>query len=117
MLQSSAETTAGAMTALGITVALLVWVTALLCAFLWKQMYSSRKLPPGPFPLPIVGNVLQLELKNIPKSFTRVRKILLTWGRRIWELDVIRVHSTHCQTNCSELTELTVVSKSNIQNI
>ncbi|PNI16614.1 CYP2E1 isoform 8, partial [Pan troglodytes] len=25
----------------------------------------------GPFPLPIIGNLFQLELKNIPKSFTR----------------------------------------------
>ncbi|KAK1333421.1 hypothetical protein QTO34_005804 [Cnephaeus nilssonii] len=60
------------MTALGVTVALLVWGTALLCAFLWKQMYSSRKLPPGPFPLPIVGNVFQLELNDVPKSFARL---------------------------------------------
>lgn len=68
------------MTALGVTVALLVWGTALLCAFLWKQMYSSRKLPPGPFPLPIVGNVFQLELNDVPKSFARVREIVLVWG-------------------------------------
>ncbi|XP_058398715.1 cytochrome P450 2E1 [Diceros bicornis minor] len=60
------------MAALGITVALLVWVATLLLVSIWKQIYSSWKLPPGPFPLPILGNVFQVDLKNIPKSFTRL---------------------------------------------
>ncbi|XP_075389896.1 cytochrome P450 2E1 [Tenrec ecaudatus] len=60
------------MAALGITVALLVWLATLLFVSIWKHIYSSWKLPPGPFPLPIIGNLLQLEFKNIPKSFTRL---------------------------------------------
>ncbi|KAM9197923.1 cytochrome P450 2E1-like [Dugong dugon] len=60
------------MDALGITITLLVWVATLLLISVWKQIYSSWKLPPGPFPLPIIGDILQLDLKNIPKSFTRL---------------------------------------------
>ncbi|MXQ94334.1 hypothetical protein E5288_WYG001198 [Bos mutus] len=60
------------MAALGITVALLVWMATLLFISIWKHIYSSWKLPPGPFPLPIIGNLLQLDIKNIPKSFTRL---------------------------------------------
>ncbi|MDL1381419.1 cytochrome P450, partial [Yersinia pestis] len=60
------------MAALGITLALLVWVATLLLISIWKQIYSSWNLPPGPFPLPIIGNVLQVDLKDIPKSFARL---------------------------------------------
>ncbi|XP_027698543.1 cytochrome P450 2E1 isoform X1 [Vombatus ursinus] len=62
------------MAALGASLALLVWFVFLIFVSVWKRIYSSWKLPPGPFPLPIVGNIFDLDLKNIPKSYAKLAK-------------------------------------------
>ncbi|XP_036048096.1 cytochrome P450 2C70-like isoform X2 [Onychomys torridus] len=36
--------------------------------FLWNQHHGKGKLPPGPTPFPVVGNILQIVTKNIIKS-------------------------------------------------
>ncbi|KAH0504485.1 Cytochrome P450 2C70 [Microtus ochrogaster] len=51
-----------------------VCLSCLIFFFLWNQHWSKGKLPPGPTPLPIVGNILQVDVKNISKSLRTLAK-------------------------------------------
>uniref|UniRef100_A0A8C9LXX4 Cytochrome P450 n=1 Tax=Piliocolobus tephrosceles TaxID=591936 RepID=A0A8C9LXX4_9PRIM len=50
---------------------LVICLSCLILLSLWNESYARQKLPPGPTPLPIVGNILQLHTKNISKSITK----------------------------------------------
>ncbi|XP_053520028.1 cytochrome P450 2C18-like [Artibeus jamaicensis] len=56
-------------------VALVLCLSCLLLLSLWKQSSGKGKLPPGPTPLPIIGNMLQLDAKNMSKSFSNLSKV------------------------------------------
>ncbi|KAM4840190.1 cytochrome P450 2C5-like isoform X1 [Urocitellus parryii] len=56
-------------------VALLLGVSCLLLLSVWRHRSGRGKLPPGPTPLPIIGNVLQIDVKDISKSLTHLSKV------------------------------------------
>uniref|UniRef100_A0A8W4FFT3 unspecific monooxygenase n=1 Tax=Sus scrofa TaxID=9823 RepID=A0A8W4FFT3_PIG len=56
-------------------VVLVLCLSCLLLLSLWKQSSGKGKLPPGPTPLPILGNILQLDVKNISKSLSNLSKV------------------------------------------
>ncbi|XP_012621955.1 cytochrome P450 2C21-like [Microcebus murinus] len=55
-------------------IVLVICLSCLILFSLWKGSYAKGKLPPGPTPLPIVGNILQLNTKNISKSLSMLAK-------------------------------------------
>uniref|UniRef100_A0A8C9DIZ0 Cytochrome P450 n=1 Tax=Prolemur simus TaxID=1328070 RepID=A0A8C9DIZ0_PROSS len=50
-------------------IVLVICLSCLILFSLWNGSYAKGKLPPGPTPLPIVGNILQLNTKNITKAY------------------------------------------------
>ncbi|XP_029769054.1 cytochrome P450 2G1-like, partial [Terrapene carolina triunguis] len=50
-----------------------VCVSCLLLVASWRKALARRKLPPGPTPLPFVGNILQLDTKALAKSILKFR--------------------------------------------
>ncbi|XP_048194598.1 cytochrome P450 2C8-like isoform X3 [Perognathus longimembris pacificus] len=55
-------------------VVLVLGLSCLLLFSVWRQNSGRRKLPPGPTPFPIIGNILQLDIKDITKSLTGFSK-------------------------------------------
>lgn len=60
-------------------------ITALLLLLLWKSPASKAKLPPGPTPLPLVGNAVQVSVPNLVQALQRVSTAwLLLEGHTGW---------------------------------
>ncbi|XP_074195461.1 cytochrome P450 2C19 [Rhinolophus sinicus] len=58
-----------------LVVFLVLCVSCLLLLSLWKQNSGKGNLPPGPTPLPVIGNILQLDVKNMSKSLSNLSKV------------------------------------------
>ncbi|XP_032747778.1 cytochrome P450 2C6 isoform X1 [Rattus rattus] len=54
---------------------LVLTLTCLILLSIWRQSPGRGKLPPGPIPLPIIGNIFQLNVKNITQSLTSFSKV------------------------------------------
>ncbi|XP_071981311.1 cytochrome P450 2C20-like [Engystomops pustulosus] len=57
-----------------IAVILVGAITFILIFFYWKYAWKRRNMPPGPFPLPIVGNLLQTHVEGIVPSLAKMAK-------------------------------------------
>ncbi|XP_054132723.1 cytochrome P450 2C19-like isoform X3 [Melozone crissalis] len=56
----------------GATVVLLVCIACLLSFAAWKGRSGKGKMPPGPTPLPILGNLLQVKPSNLAKTLQKL---------------------------------------------
>lgn len=55
-----------------LTIFLGICVSCLLLISAWKRMHKEGKLPPGPTPLPFIGNLLQVKASDTFNSFMAV---------------------------------------------
>ncbi|XP_009320662.1 PREDICTED: cytochrome P450 2H1-like isoform X2 [Pygoscelis adeliae] len=56
------------------TIFLLVCISCLLLFATWRSISQKKKQPPGPITLPIIGNIFQLNLWNLPESLKKLSK-------------------------------------------
>ncbi|XP_063793850.1 cytochrome P450 2C18-like [Pseudophryne corroboree] len=57
------------------TLILVLCITCLIFLFMYIENNKWKDMPPGPTPLPLLGNILQLNMKELPKSFKKLAKI------------------------------------------
>ncbi|XP_048194589.1 cytochrome P450 2C5-like isoform X3 [Perognathus longimembris pacificus] len=60
---------------MGPVVVLVLGLSCLLLFSIWRQNSGRRKLPPGPTPFPVIGNIPQVDIKDITKSLTNLSKV------------------------------------------
>ncbi|XP_063793853.1 cytochrome P450 2G1-like isoform X2 [Pseudophryne corroboree] len=65
------------------TLFLVLCITCLVFLFMYIENNKWKDMPPGPTPLPLLGNILQVNMKELPKSLVKLAK---TYG------DVFTVH-------------------------
>ncbi|XP_030074571.1 cytochrome P450 2F2 isoform X1 [Microcaecilia unicolor] len=53
---------------------LFIFITTYLALMYWKMLKQKSQLPPGPIPLPFIGNLMQLSTKDIVKSLMKLHE-------------------------------------------
>uniref|UniRef100_A0A8C5QA23 Cytochrome P450 n=1 Tax=Leptobrachium leishanense TaxID=445787 RepID=A0A8C5QA23_9ANUR len=62
------------MEAVGINTLLVLFISFLLIYILWNSKYRNQNLPPGPTPLPLIGNLLQIQRGQLANSLMKFSK-------------------------------------------
>ncbi|XP_066095546.1 cytochrome P450 2C21-like [Saccopteryx bilineata] len=62
-------------TLMDLFIVLAICLSCLILLFLRNRSYAQGKLPPGPTPLPLIGNILQINASDIKRSFNKLAEV------------------------------------------